>query len=223
MRWVRRIEPLVLSQESDIPYVIQSDGVLLCFDNMYREGSASGSSPDYQIVFRSHHQQMMRQSTNFYKFHEFPVLIPFDDIVRLNETVIGGKLVKIASQQNSDSKCIAVIKERYVEKLADERFQEFAEELEDFDRSFILVGEDIDTNVRLLCDSSNTIHHLDWGRTCVTIADSMCDSGIRKYCWINQVPSLEITTYGLRPDKDVERLYQMFLNIGVEATTAWGG
>lgn len=222
MRWVRRIEPLILSQESDIPYVIQANGVWLCFDNMYREG-AGGPSSDSQIVFRAQHQHIMRQSTNFFKFHEFPTLIPFEDIVSLNETIIDGKLVKIASQQNSDSKNIVVIKERYVEKLGDESFQDFAEELEEFDSAFILVGDDIDTNARLLCDSAHPIHHSDWGRTCVTIADTLCDSTLRKYCWINQVPSLEITTYGLKPDKDVERLYQTFLDIGVEVTTAWGG
>lgn len=223
MRWVRRIEPLVLSQESDIPYVIQSDGVLLCFDNMYREGSQEVKGEDSIITFKTNHKKVMRQSTNFHRFHAFPTLIPFEDIVRLNDTVIDGRLLKTASEVSSDPQNIAVIKERFIDKLGDSDFQEFAEEIEEFDHVFILVGDEIGTNTRLLCDSSHPIHHMDWGRTCVTIADAVCMSRQRKYCWTKNVPQLEITTYGLKPDKDLEKIYQIFLDIGVETITTWGG
>ena len=224
MRWVRHIEPLILSQESDIPYVINDDGVLLCFDNMYREGKQQEPSiDDYSIVFKTSQQSVMRQSTHFHRFYNFPVLIPFDDIVHLDKTVIDGKVLKIASYTETESVNIALVKESYVTKLDDDEFQDFAESIGDFDRTFVLVGDDIDTNVRLLSDIVDTVYHTDWGRTCVTIAHRVCKPAARKYCWTKSVPGLNITTYGLRPERDTERLYKMFMNFDVEVTTNWGG
>jgi hypothetical protein len=222
MRWVKRIEPIILSQESDVPYVIQTDGVLLCFDNIYREGSGPTLRTDFQILFKASHQQLMRQSTQFFKFKNFPITIPFENVISLNETIIDGKLVKFASEQNNDAKSIAIVNEKFIGKLGERKFQEFAEELDTYDNSFILTGEDINTNTRLLCDTSNTIHHIDWGRTCVAVSDMMCNTSLRKFCWTKQVPIMEITTYGLNAN-NVEKLYQNFINIGVEVTTNWGG
>lgn len=221
MRWVHHIEPLTLSQESDIPYVIHRDGVLLCFDNMYRLGQ-SEKSDDFFITFKTSYQVVMRQSTNYYRFYDFPVLIPFEDIICVNETIIDGKLVKLASEKQSESANITMVKESYVIKLSDDELQGLAEDIESF-KSFILVGDEIDTNVRLLSNFAETIHHTDWGRTCVTVADRLCDSPSRKYCWTKAVPTLEIITYGLRPEKDIEKLYNMFTNLEIEVATRWGG
>ncbi len=221
MGWVRRIEPLILSQESDIPYVIKQNGVLLCFDNMYRNGR--GTNDDFFITFKASRQSMMRQSTNYHRFYDFPVQIPFEDIICLNETVIDGKLVKLACEKRSESVNTAIIKESYITKLCDDGLQELAETLEGFNKSFILVGDDIDTNSRLLSDYADTIHHVDWGRTCVTIADRLCESSSRKYCWTKAVPIVEVTTYGLKPDKDTEKLYKVFSDLDIEVTTHWGG
>jgi hypothetical protein len=224
MRWVRHVEPLVLSQESDIPYVVHDNGILLCFDNIYREGQRQPLKTDeFFIEFKTSQQAVMRQSTYFYRFYDFPLLIPFNDVVHLNETIIDGKLLKIASYKDAESSNIAVVKENYVTKLSDDEFQDFAESIGEFDKSFMLVGDNIDTNIRLLSDIVETVHHADWGRTCVTIAHRICESAVRKYCWTKSVPNLDITTYGFKPEQDTEKLYKMFSDLDIEVTTNWGG
>ena len=224
MSWVRHVEPLILSQESDIPYVVHDNGVLLCFDNMYRKSrKQSISTDDFFIVFKTSQQAVMRQSTYFYRFYDFPMLVPFDDVIHLNETIIDGRLLKIASYKNPESSSIALVKENYVSGLSNNEFQEFAENIDNFDKSFVLVGDDIDTNIRLLSDMVETIHHTDWGRTCVTIAHRTCESATRKYCWTKAVPGLEITTYGFKPERDTEKLYKAFSDIDIEVSTNWGG
>lgn len=223
MRWVKRIEQPILSQESDIPYVIHQNGVLLCFDNMYQEGNLEFEEKTPSIVFRTNRSKMKRHSANFMKFIDFPTLVPFEDIIHLDETIINGEVVRSPSEQNSDVKSIAVVKQRFVARLSEDELQDFTEETEEFNDSFFLIGDNINSTARAFCDLSNAILHVDWGRTCVSIANIMCQQKTRKYCWTSQVPALEITTYGLKPGHDIDNLYRTFSDIGVEVSTEWGG
>jgi len=58
MRWIKKIEPVILYQASDLPYIITEVGVYLCFDNFYSELQSTG---DHVISFQIERKQLSRK------------------------------------------------------------------------------------------------------------------------------------------------------------------
>lgn len=221
MRWIKQIKPVTLHQASDLPYVITKEGVYLCFDNFYSESKFNGN---HVISFRINREQLSRKSSTYYKISSFPITIPFENVIKLNETIINGRIIKHVSEIN-DTKNIMIIKASYLCNLSDNRFQDLVSNIEEHDKSFLLIEEPIDPQVRLLDTLVYAITHnikQSWNRTCVTIADVMCSVPHRKYCWTNSVPGLKIQCYGLSGVNDeMYDLQKCLEDIGIDFDVTW--
>ena len=135
MSWLKRIEPIVLEQSSDIPYVVLENGVFLCASNLFTEKS---NKLDYLLKLRAPKNSILRKSTNCYSLKKFPTLVPFKDIVSLDNVIAEGRIIKIASTQLEDSKNIVVAKSQCLHKMDDNHFQKFMENINNYDRRSIL-------------------------------------------------------------------------------------
>jgi len=223
MSWLKRHEPIILSQSSDIPYIITEKGVFLCFDNLYTE--QLDTSSEHYIRFAAYKNDFFQQSTNHFKLRDFPKLIPFEEIVQLDDTIIEGRVIKQAAsiEEKHDSFKIAIAYSEFIRELEDDNFQEFVENLDNYDRSFLLIDEEIDPQSRLLEDDMDIIHHRGWYPTLVTIADRICSLPNRKYCWIHSLPILLFTVYGLQDTDDMNEICENLDNIGIqEKEVEWG-
>lgn len=219
MSWLKRIQPITLSQSSDVPYVITEDGVKLCFTNMYTE---SEERDDHFIRFNVNRHDLRRQSATFYKFLEFPVTIPFEAIIACDETIIEGKVIKHASKSSSDSSDIVIVKSDCVDDMDDDRFQDLVDVIDSLDHAFLLVGEEISPQSRLLDDLVTTVYHEgDWGRTCVAIVDHVTPGKQRKYCWTQRTPALNVQCYGLDDSDEMAEIHDILSFIGVTSSVAW--
>jgi len=219
--WLQRIEPVIFHQSSDIPYVILKSGVLLCFDNLYLTDKCS---PDaYNLSFRVERNQLKRVSTYWSSFVEFPAVIPFKDVIRLNDTVIGGKIIRYAQSKMSDSKSIAIVTSRYIDGLNEKDFSAFIEAMESYDITFLKIGADIISDrVRLLDDYVVSTIDNGWSRLLVSVADKMCPLVHRKYCWTKSVPEVAIDCYGLENTDETCEIHQTLSSIGVpEFSVNW--
>ncbi len=219
MSWLKRIEPVILRQSSDIPYVVLDDGVLLCFTNYYGEHIDTG---DYHISFYANRNKLKRASTNFFSFKTFPFKVTFQDIIELDDTVIEGRIIKSSSEVIGDPKEISVVKMSYIRHLEDEQFQDFVDSIEDYDRMFLLVGDTIDPQARLLSDMVHMIPHQQWIRTGVTIANAICDKPDRKYCWSKSIPEVNISCYGFQDVEEMDEFRESLELIGLKNfCTTW--
>jgi len=222
LSWLKRHEPIVLSQASDIPYVISEQGVFLCFDNLYSEQC---DKSDHYIQFKAYKNDFMKQSTNHFRLKDFPKTIPFEEIIRLDDAIIEGRIIKQASvpEDRVESLKILIAHSSYLHSLEDNKFQEFFENLEHYKKSFLLTGEDIDPQVRLLEDDMDIIHHRGWYPTMVSIADKLCPLANRKYCWIQSLPTLIMTIYGLQNADEMNEIHESLDNIEIqEKEVEWG-
>ncbi len=231
MRWLKQLEPIVLEQSSEIPYVILEDGVHLCFDNFYAEPqktlmehfASRKEGGDYYIRFTAHKNDIKQQSTNYFRLQEFPTVIPFDNILVLNDTIFDGRIIKATVETDGSPAKIAIIKSDYLQEIDDSEFQEIVESFDNFDHRFLLVGQEIQPQERLLEDSVDMIHHLTWARTCVDIVDRICPKPKRKYCWTRTTPELSITAFGINDNQEYDSIYKCLDNIGVpEKEIIWG-
>lgn len=225
MSWLKRIKPITLFQSSDVPYVMLEDGVRLCFSNIYEDHNNSNShdQSEHYITFEINKNDVMRQSTNYYKIRSFPVILPFAQVVSLGNTIIEGKLIRHAQIIETTSKKIGMIKDNYLTNISDEKFQNFVDILDIYDHAFLLFGDDISPQARLLGDLCTTIYHEDknWGRTCVAMADKMCPTSSRKYNWTKIVPDLNIDCYGLETIDNMDHLQTYLEFIGLSCSVAW--
>lgn len=217
MSWLKRIHPITLHQSSNIPFVILEDGVRLCFSNMYDEGS---DLSDHSIVFQANRKDLIRISTNYFRFVDFPITVPFESVVSCDDVIINGRVVKHATASISDPKNVVIAKAACLDVEDDDLFQNLVDIFDSADRSFVLVEEEVNPQIRLLEDIADTIHHQgDWGRTCVAVADAMA-LGHRKYCWTHSVPDLNVSCYGLEDD-DMEKIQNFFDFIGLNCAVTW--
>ncbi len=219
--WLKRQQPIQLYQGSDVPYVILKDGVHLCFDNCFGTHS---DGLDHNLCFQVEASALKRINTNFYKFSSFPCILPFVDIVSLDDAVIEGRTIKQASETQDEPKSIAIMKTEYIHHNEDLDLSSISDILCEFDKSFILVGENIDPQARLFEDISTIVPHSGWAKTIVTIADAMCDKSARKYCWTNTVPELSISCYGIDNSDELIEINDIFHDIGVnDVSINWVG
>ena len=201
MSWLKRIEPTILHHGSELPFVILDDGVHLCFDNFFSE---SCNLSEHNLVIKANKNDIKRKSTIYYSFKQFPKIIPFSDIISLNDTIIDGRLIKSSSEYIGNHSEIAVVTSEYLKSLEDEDFQDFVDSLEDYDTTFLLRGDEIDSQSRLLSGMVETVMHHDWYRTAVTIEHKICKKSDRKYCWTNTIPDLSISFYGFENSEDLD-------------------
>ncbi len=221
MSWLKRHEPIILSQTSAIPYVISEKGVFLCFDNLYSEQC---DNIEHFIQFTAYKNDFIKQSTNHFRLKDFPKIIPFEEIVQLDDVIVEGRIIKQASAESeSDPLKILVVHSSHLLSLVDEEFQHFVEDLDIYNKSFLLTGEDIDPQTRLLEDNMKIIHHRGWYSTAVSIADKICSLPNRKYCWIQSLPGLSITVCGLQTSEEMNQVHESMDNIGIQnKEISWG-
>ena len=219
--WLKRQQPIQLYQGSDIPYVILKNSVYLCCDNCF---GINNDSSDHNICFYAGVSSLKRINTYFYKLASFPHILPFVDIISLNDTIIEGRTIKQASGNQGDPKSIAIMKSAYIHRDMDCDLSNISDTLDEFDTSFILVGDNIDPQVRLFDDMSSIIHHREWPRTIVTIADAICSKPTRKYCWTGTIPELSISCYGIDDSDELIEINDIFHNIGInDVSVRWAG
>ena len=214
MRWLKQIIPVTLYQSSNIPYVILEDGVKLCFDNIYYIDPISKDQEHY-IQFKSHKNDIIKQSTVNFRLKHFPTTIPFADIVSLDDTIIDGRTIKTSNFDKGQAQKIAVVPSVFLKELKENKFQNVIESIKYNDRNFLLVKGDIDSLDRLLEDESELIQHFGWHRTCVSIADRLCNQKTRKYCWTKHLPELSISIYGIKSNEETEFISKCFDDIGI--------
>jgi len=219
MSWLKRQQPIRLYQGLDIPYVILADGVHLCCDNCY---GTQENVLEHNICFKTSITNIKRINTYFYKISHFPFIVPFSDIISLDDAIIEGRTIKHAGVQG-DLKNIAIMKPEYIRHTADTNLTGLSNTLDEFDASFILTGENIDPQIRLFEESSKIIYHRSWFRTLITIADCMCEKNIsRKYCWTQNVPELSVSCYGIESTDELAEINDTFASIGIgDVSVTW--
>jgi len=191
--WLKRQQPVKLYQSSDLPYVILEDGVHLCYDNCY---GTNKDNSDFNICFETQASNIKRINTYFYKFNSFPIVIPFEQVISLDDTVIEGKTIKHFASSDVDTKQVVVMKSDYIRSYASDDLSEVNDLLDNFDHSFILVGDSIDPQVRLF-DTAKIIPHQSWSRTFVAMAHNMAERPERKYRWTHSLPDMNLSCYGI--------------------------
>lgn len=214
MNWLTKIEPIHLSQSSDIPYVILEDGVKLCFDNIYSENHDSN---EHSIRFIAHKHDIVRKSADCWRFKQFPVTIPFKEVISLDDVVIDGRIIKTATSPSSETKSIVIVRSKLLNHIDDDEFQGMVDSIEEYDHAFLLTGSELENYDRLLADSMNIIHHRGWHYSCTSIANHLCKRP-RKYCWTKTLPELSVTVYGIEEVDDPETIKSCFEDIGLAET-----
>ena len=212
MKWLKHLDPLVLSQTSNIPYVILEDGVKLCFDNVYNVDPIP-KDQDHYIQIKYHKNDILRQSTNHFRLKTFPVTVPFEDVMVLDDAIANGRTIKTCSVSRGQPIKISIVQSSFLKGLNEHEFQDAIESLQSNDRSFVLVEEDIDPFDRLLGSESELIQHFGWHRTLVTIADKLCAQPSRKYCWTKSLPELSVFIHGI--GDETEFITKCFDDIGI--------
>lgn len=192
--WLKRQQPIKLYQSSDLPYVILEDGIHLCYDNCY---GTNKNDSDFNICFEAQASSLKRINTYFYKFNSFPVVIPFEQVISLDDTVIEGKTIKHYASSEKDTKQVIVMKSDYIRSYAGDDLSDINDLFEEFDHCIILVGESIDPQVRLFEDIAHIVPHINWSRTFVSIAHKIADRPDRKYRWIHTLPDINLFCYGI--------------------------
>lgn len=212
MSWLKRIEPITLEQSSNIPYVVLENGVFLCSSNLFME---KADKSDHFLKLKASKKAILRKSTNCCAFRSFPVLIPFEDIIALDDVIAEGRVIKIASSQLEEPKNIVVATSECLQGMDDNHFQEFVEHVDDYDHSFLLVDEDINSQDRILQDVMSFITHDNWHKTSVNIINDICANPYRKYCWTKMLPELKMTLYGLHTSEEADEITNCLESIGV--------
>lgn len=220
MGWLKRADALLLHQESDLPYIVHENGVYLCFANAYVEQTGTGTSRDqHSIEFRIHPEAAMRQSTSFYKIREFPATVPFSAVVCLDDFIQNGAIEKRDVPKNTDTADIALIRGGYLKKISSDDFDDLFDNIADYNRSFILIGDELDERVRSLSEVAEAVYHEEWFHTAVFVADQLCRGSHRRYGWLNGVPSLNISCFGFKPEH-IERINAVFDDLGLDTCTS---
>jgi len=212
MSWLKRQQPIELYQSSELPYVILEDGVHLCYDNCF--GNRPGNE-DFNLKFRVEAGRLKRINTYFYRFSTFPYVIPFHEVISLNDAVIEGKTIKHYASSEGESQNVAIMKSEYIRNYAGSDLSDISDVLEDYDKSFILVDEGIDPQVRLFEEFATILPHQEWTRTFVSIAHQVAERPERKYCWTKSVPDVNLSVYGISSSDELKDIHNSVEQIGI--------
>lgn len=212
MSWLNKIEPITVHQSSEIPYVIKSNGVFLCFDNSY---STRRTQDKFNLAFKLSPQKTKKQSANYVSIDHFPYTVPFSDIVYLNNTILNGEIIKKAHCKPDEDIKILVCTPEHIEKLSSAQYEDFVDSMQTYNKSFILVNDNISPRVRLLDELATTIYHNnDYARTCTAIAHYASQNKTRKYRWTESVPDMDVYCFG---NIETAKMSDWFETIGVKS------
>lgn len=216
--WLKKQQPIQLYQSSEIPYILLEDGVRLSHSNCF---GVNVNKDDFNLSFSVQASRLNRINTYFYKFASFPVIIPLEEIISLDDTIVEGKTIKMATDRSDDSKSVCIMKSSYIHHIAGSDLSRINDVLEGYDDSFILVGETIDPQVRLFDDAAHIIVHTEWGRTLTAIAHKICPNLGRKYCWTQNIPELSFSCYGVDDTDELKDIHAIKDFIGMNASIEW--
>lgn len=221
MSWLKRQQPIQLYQSSDLPYVILEDGVHLCYSNCF---GTQPDNEDFNLSFYAEASQLKRINTYFYRLANFPSVIPFEEIAFLNDAIIEGRTIKHYAGSEGEAKDIAVMKSEYIRSYSGSDLSDISDILENYDRSFILVDDGIDPQVRLFDEVATILPHQEWTRTLVAIADQLVERTERKYCWTKNIPAVSLSCYGIADSEEVKDIHNAMEHIGIaEFSVSWEG
>lgn len=209
--WLARQHPLTLTQSSDLPFIIREDGILLCFDNCYSEAPVHDT---YNIAFRAPKHELERQSTNYFRFVKFPKLVPFEDVIELDDTIRDGRLRRDRYYTPDEPQKIAVIRGAFLAR----NYKSI--DYDNFDQIFVVVKEKVPDGAYEIRDVAEVVHHLSWPRTVVTMLHSLCNHSFRGYCWTKSVPELTVNCLGLKRE-DLFNLTKSLTDTGVTFDAHW--
>ncbi len=218
--WLKRQQPIQLYQSSDLPYIILEDGIHLCYDNCY---GTNKDDSDFNICFETQASHLKRINTYFYKFNSFPVVIPFEQVISLDDTVIEGKTIMHFASSENDTKQVVIMKSDHIRSCANLDLSDINDLLDEFDYSFILVGDSIDPQVRLFENVTDIIHHQNWNRTLVSMAHKIIDRPERKYRWIHGLPDINLSCYGIENSDELKEINAARDAVGLyDVSIRWG-
>ena len=215
MPWLKQTTPATIYQSSVLPYVVREDGLHLCFDNIYQLDPPTYYDT-YHIAFKISKKSIFRYSTNYCRLNDFPAIIPLEDIVELNEN-------RIPPPKNEEIKNICLIQSDYSERISDKKFRRLQNRLEFYDASFLLTHGTIGPHSRSLNDATHTLYNESvnsWGRMGIQVADTLCETLERDFCWTYRVPELDIDFYGLK-EGEMGELQEMLEFIGLRCEVLW--
>jgi len=216
--WLKRQQPVQLYQASELPYVILEDGVNLCYDNCY--GTEIADTAEFNIQFYAPSNALQRINTYFYKFESLPITIPFTDVIKLDNTVVEGKIIKQAASSEGEPCKVVLMKSEYIRNESE--LEPISDILEDCDQAFILTGEHIDPQVRLFNDLAHIIPYCNWERTLVSVAHAVSSQKTRKYCWTRSVPEMNLSCYGIESTDELKDIYDASNSVGLsDVSIAW--
>ena len=219
MSWLKRIEPITLEQSSDIPYIILENGVFLCSSNIFVENA---DKLTHFLKLKAEKNDLICKSTNCYAFKEFPILISFDNIIKLNNVIANGRVIKQKITSLEEPKNIVIATSTCLQKMNDNCFQEFIGNIENYDFSFLLIENEINSQDRLLQEMTKFIIHDNWYKTSMVILNHIYNKSHYKYCWTKILPELKITFYGLKNSEEAEKILRCLEDIGIsEKEITW--
>lgn len=199
MSWIKKLQPVTLYQQSDIPYVINENGLLLCYNNFY-SNKPIDLFEQYNIEFKINPRETKSYSANYLVLKDFPKVISFSDILNFKETEI--------PQKNDDIKKICIIKNSN---------EVLNYDLENYDASFIVSKESC--NIQNLPDNTHLIQANSWSRICIYIIDTLVNK--KDVYWIKHVPFLEIDFCHFKSYNSLEKITKFFQLIQVETDIQW--
>lgn len=222
MSWLKRIDSLALHQSLDIPFITFKNGVYLCFDNFYSEQPQNTEA--HSLCFSVNKNQVFRKSTYYYSLKEFPVIIPFKDILSLDDVVKEGQVIKESvPETNSQTHHVAVVKTKYLKRLSDRQFDNFIDAVDGFKRLYVLNNGVVDDRVHVLADildSVKVLYHKQWGRTVVTILNDNSEQK-KGLCWTRGLPQIQFTNIGINDGSEMDEITDLLSELDVNYSVHW--
>jgi hypothetical protein len=215
--WFRKIEPVLLHQSSDVPYVVTNDGVRLCFDNYY--GLQEDRFGEHVLSFKMPRRAIRRRSTKHFRLHSFPVTIPFSDVVKLDRAAKDGALILQDKSFTGPWRRISLFSAEYLLKKHRD-IEKAATRLARLRHCYVTYGHELPSQLHAVAETTPIISHYDWVKTLLTIADSVVQTDYRGPNWVKCAGRFDIVAYGFK--SGLEEAKRAISDIGIEdATFTW--
>jgi len=212
--WLKKQQPVILRQSSDLPYISFEDGIFLCYDNCY---STSYEKNQYAIEFVYAKKKIQRINTYFYKIKKFPILLDWSSV-----KLTTGFDQHTEQTNDLESATVFVIKSSRIKKMSQKSVEKLIDEMNEFDYKFIITASDkIDDNTRSLEDSCAIIEHNSWHKTITSILNNICQSESRNINWTKQIQPLSMFFYNIDNTEEIDNMQQIIDDLRVECFINW--
>lgn len=214
MSWIKRIQPITLSQSSDLPFVVLENGLYLCFDNFYESSKQNPRDNSMFLRFTANKHELLRRASSHYRFLKFPTIVPFECILEYDRIIVDGHVTKTEIEPSNEIKHILVISAEWFDDSTSDQRDHISDLSDQSDKTFLLINQL--SAIKNKMETAETIHHNnDWGRVCVSIFDKMCDRPDRGFGWTNSLPEINLSFYGLSDATEMEHIQSIidFLDI----------